>query len=101
MSVGSQLTLGFGTVIGATIVTGVVAAAALNTAVREKDEVARESSADLARVENLRYRAEQVVSNTGNLPAADLAFQSSWRKVQGESLRELQDLEAVQQAWQK
>lgn len=111
MSVGSQLTIGFGAVIGATVVTGVVAAGALWRTVLEKDSVSRDYAEDLARVENLRYRAEQVVATsrayllTGSdeypdrFAAANAAFQASWSAVTAASTREREDLELVQQAW--
>ncbi|MBK7861429.1 MAG: HAMP domain-containing histidine kinase [Archangiaceae bacterium] len=103
MTVGSQLTIGFGVVIAATVVTGAVAIGALYRTVVEKDEIARDFAEDLARVENLRYRAEQVVATSRAHPdraeQANAAFQASWKAVKAESSSELRDLGLVESAW--
>lgn len=111
MRIGRQLSFGFATVIGATLVTGAVAVAALETTVAEKDRLAHGFADDLARVENLRYRAEQVVATTRGLmltkgeppdadfSVADQGFRDSLRRVDVASPKEQQDIDAVHAAW--
>src|SRR3954470_9352655 len=111
MTVGRQLNVGFGAVIAATVVTGIVSVLALQATIAEKDELARDYAEDLARVENLRYRAEQIVATTRGLllvredtPDAELssaneAFQSSLLRVTATSEREKGHLDAVAHAW--
>jgi signal transduction histidine kinase len=103
MRVGKQLTIGFGTVIAATLLTGVLAVAALYRIATDKDVMARDYAEDLAAVEDLRYHAEQAAAASRRHPnrfqTADDAFQASWREVGAESEHERRDLEQVQVAW--
>jgi signal transduction histidine kinase len=62
LQVGRQLTLGYGAVITAIVVTALVALGALLTIAHEKDDVARTQAEGLQRVSDLRWRAEQVVT---------------------------------------
>lgn len=112
VSVNRQLAFGFGALLTATLITGSVATAALYSTVVEKDEIARSFGEELARVEHLRYRAEQVVASsrgyllTGDdaylqgFRAANSAFDITWRSVHIESgTEEHDDLDKIQAAW--
>ncbi|MBK7860319.1 MAG: hypothetical protein IPJ65_17255 [Archangiaceae bacterium] len=110
MTINRQLALGFGAVLAATSLTATVAIIMLQSTVVQKDDLARGLGERLARIEALRYRAEQLVATSrGYLITGDETYVARFEgasRLFRENLEQMEaganpsDLGDVRAAWQ-